>query len=331
MNGRALDSLALVTLFNSTEGSNWTNKTNWLSSQPISTWYGVTVGSKGIKDDFNDTTSVIKLDLSDNNLSGTIPKEIGNMTALETLNLDNNHLIGAIPEAINNLSFLQTLELSDNKLSDLPTLTLSSLNTLLINNNEFSFDDIVPNLSVPINGFNYLSQDSIGVRIDSLCRVGKSIKFVAIDSANYNIYQWYKNGAAIPTATSNYYDLSNLQESDSGSYTCKITNIIVPGMTINQRPIRLHVNIKTGVNDIDFNAIKVYPNPTSGIIFIELDRSLPIRTKIVINDIYGKTVFIKDFEGSKKQELDLAQLSKGMYFLQIQSENNRYFQKVIIR
>jgi hypothetical protein len=290
----------------------------------------VTVGRKGTKDDLNDTTSVIKLDLSSNNLSGTIPNEIGNMTALETLNLGNNYLSGAIPEGINNLSFLQTLELSNNKLSDLPTLTLSSLNTLLINNNEFSFEDIVPNLSVPINGFNYLSQDSIGLRKDTLCRVGKSIKFIAIDSADYNIYQWYKDAATIPTATNNSYILSNLQESDSGSYTCKTTNSIVPGLTINQRPIRLSVNIKTGVNDIDIDAIKVYPNPSSGIVYIENDLSMPNKTKIVLTDIYGTTVFIKDFEDAKRQELDLTPISRGLYFLQIQNQNIRYFQKIII-
>ena len=332
MNGRALDSLALVTLYNSTGGSNWTKNTNWLSAQPISTWYGVTVGNNsGGKGGLDDTTSVIKLELSGNNLSGTIPKEIGNMNALQTLNLENNHLSGTVPGEINNLSFLQTLELSNNILNDLPTLTISSLNTLYINNNEFSFEDIVPNLNVPKNGFNYLVQDSIGARKDTLCRVGKGIKFIAIDSANHNIYQWYKDGTTIPTATNNSYQLSNLQEPDSGSYTCKIINTLVPALTIYQRPIKLHINIRTGINDININVIKVYPNPSSGIVYIEMDKSLSPKSKIVVTDIYGKTVLIKDLEDAKRQELDLSQLSKGMYFLQIQNKNNRHFQKIVIR
>ena len=36
------DSLALVALYNSTGGPNWTNNTNWLNG-PVSTWPGVTV------------------------------------------------------------------------------------------------------------------------------------------------------------------------------------------------------------------------------------------------------------------------------------------------
>lgn len=37
---READSLMLVKLYNSTEGANWTTKTNWLSSNPINTWAG---------------------------------------------------------------------------------------------------------------------------------------------------------------------------------------------------------------------------------------------------------------------------------------------------
>jgi Leucine-rich repeat (LRR) protein len=247
----------------------------------------VTAGNNsGGKGDLEDTTSVIKLDLSDNNLSGTIPKEIGDMTALQTLNLDNSHLNGSIPVEINNLNSLQTLELSNNKLSDLPPLTLTTLDTLLINNNEFSFEDILPNLNVPNVGINYLVQDSIGVRKDTLSRVGLSIKFFTSDSANHNIYQ---------------------------------------------RPTNLRVSMRTGIDDINIPGIKIYPNPTGGILYIEIDKSLSVKSKIIVTDIFGKAVINKAFEDVTKQELNLTHLSKGMYFLQIQNKNNRYFQKVVIR
>lgn len=35
------DSLALVDLYNSTNGPNWNDHTNWLTSAPVSTWYGI--------------------------------------------------------------------------------------------------------------------------------------------------------------------------------------------------------------------------------------------------------------------------------------------------
>ena len=37
------DSLALVALYNATNGDTWVDKTNWLvESEPINTWFGVT-------------------------------------------------------------------------------------------------------------------------------------------------------------------------------------------------------------------------------------------------------------------------------------------------
>jgi hypothetical protein len=124
---------------------------------------------------------------------------------------------------------------------------------------------------------------------------------------------------------------TNLNVVDAGSYTCTITNLSVPGLTLYQRPIELQVSTITGVDDINIMGIKIYPNPTGGIIYIEADKIFPIQSKVIVTDIYGKAVFIKDLINAKRQELDLTCLSKGMYFLQIQNRNNNYLQKVVIR
>src|SRR6266487_1294766 len=57
------DSLALVDLYNSTNGVNWTDHTNWLTEHPISTWRGVKVTG----------TRVTYVFLYRNNLKGNIP------------------------------------------------------------------------------------------------------------------------------------------------------------------------------------------------------------------------------------------------------------------
>ena len=44
-----------------------------------------------------------ELDLGYNQLTGSIPPEIGNLTNLESLHLNNNQLTGMIPESICNL------------------------------------------------------------------------------------------------------------------------------------------------------------------------------------------------------------------------------------
>ena len=43
----ATDRSALVALYNATDGANWVNNTNWLSSEPIGEWFGVTTNEDG--------------------------------------------------------------------------------------------------------------------------------------------------------------------------------------------------------------------------------------------------------------------------------------------
>ena len=61
------DSLALVDLYNSTDGPHWLHHGNWLTSNPVSKWDGITVTN----------TRVTFIYLSDYGLNGTIPSSIG--------------------------------------------------------------------------------------------------------------------------------------------------------------------------------------------------------------------------------------------------------------
>ncbi|MBN1352071.1 T9SS type A sorting domain-containing protein [candidate division KSB1 bacterium] len=101
------DRAALVALYNSTNGAGWINNTNWLSANPIDAWYGVTVSGG----------RVIYLNLSNNNLIGQIPSEIGDLTNLLQLKLYNNQLTGSIPSQIGYLTNLEHLSISNNQLS----------------------------------------------------------------------------------------------------------------------------------------------------------------------------------------------------------------------
>ena len=100
------DSLALVALYNATDGPNWSDNTNWLTA-PVSQWNGVTVAGD----------RVTGLDLIAYGLSGTIPPELGNLPGLEILFLNNNHLTGSIPAELGNLANLSFLLLEANDLT----------------------------------------------------------------------------------------------------------------------------------------------------------------------------------------------------------------------
>jgi len=103
----AADRAALVALYRATDGPNWRNHDNWLSEAPLNEWHGVTTGETG---------RVVELRLPQNNLSGRIPPELGNLAQLELLALSSNRLTGWIPPELGNLARLVVLSLYGNQL-----------------------------------------------------------------------------------------------------------------------------------------------------------------------------------------------------------------------
>ena len=101
------DAGALVSLFEATDGPNWTNRDKWLTLAPLAQWYGVTTDASG---------RVVSLGLGENNLTGAIPPQLGDLANLEELSLRSNNLWDPIPSALGNLPLLSSLSLSNNYL-----------------------------------------------------------------------------------------------------------------------------------------------------------------------------------------------------------------------
>lgn len=99
---------ALIALYDATNGDAWTNNTNWCTDADLSEWYGIYTDNNG---------KVSSISLSSNNLTGTIPDEIGNLEALWTLNVPYNQLTGEIPASIGKLTNLWSLHLYRNQLT----------------------------------------------------------------------------------------------------------------------------------------------------------------------------------------------------------------------
>ncbi|MEM7536982.1 MAG: clostripain-related cysteine peptidase, partial [Chloroflexota bacterium] len=132
----AIEYRALEAFYDSTDGDHWTRNDHWFPDDGTSPcdWYGVTCGTIG-----GTQKHVVQLRLPENNLSGTIPREIGYLRHLINLRLPSNQLTGAIPNVINNLSRLTDLNLSHNQLTgNIPICLgrLSELTELHLNHNQ---------------------------------------------------------------------------------------------------------------------------------------------------------------------------------------------------
>ncbi|XVE62769.1 hypothetical protein DITRI_Ditri06bG0146200 [Diplodiscus trichospermus] len=131
------------------------NLREYISSAPFSVSIGTLLVMKGREDEYNAILGfVTSIDLSVNNLTGEIPKELCNITELQSLNLSRNLLRGKLPENMGNMKRLETLDLSINQLHGGIPSSFSNLNFL--NHLNLSYNNLtgqIP-LSTQLQSFN---------------------------------------------------------------------------------------------------------------------------------------------------------------------------------
>ncbi|MEP3386600.1 MAG: T9SS type A sorting domain-containing protein, partial [Reichenbachiella sp.] len=348
---------ALVTLYNATDGDNWTTNTNWLSAEDVSDWYGVTVVG----------TNVTAIDLCENELDDIIPDDLIDLGSLTSLLLTGNQLT-SIP--------------------DLSSMT--SLSILNVAENQLDFEDILPN--VGISTYQYAPQSELVGLTDLNLAQCDDLEVSLITNGTGNSFQWIKDGESISGQTSNDLFISDVKPEDEGTYKIQVTNSQAPDLTLTSVSFELTIeafiptitevatvfavielaaskgdsyqwfedgsamngetnaslflthqyttspaytvevtlNGCTAVSEPYFrailsspsqaaNKIEVYPNPTTGQLIIRLNESLsqPIHFKFF--NITGVEVF--STKSLDNQPINISHLNQGVYFIQTDVEH----------
>jgi len=211
--------------------------------------------SGSIPPEIGELSNLGAIGLSGNQLSGSIPAEIGKFSPLQYLNLRDNQLSGAVPVELGNLYSLGEIDLSSNLLTDLPDLSALRVWGLHVSDNKFTFEDIEPNINLPID---YSPQAKVGTVVHLIPSAGEKVDLVITVGGTANTYQWYKDGAAITGATDSIYTIAAYDASqDKGTYYCEIKNTIATALTLTS------YNYYIGVSPTTYN-ITATADPAAG-------------------------------------------------------------------
>ncbi len=82
--------------------------------------------------------------------------------------------------------------------------------------------------------------------------------------------------------------------------------------------------------EVDQQPFVFYPNPSDGLVTIELDQNFKEKTDLSIIDITGAVVYLDKFAGGTKK-INLSGFTKGVYFIQISTSTSTQIQKLIIQ
>lgn len=280
------------------------------------------------------------MDLAPNSFSGTIPVEIGNLVNLEILWLNQNGLSGTIPSSLQNLVNLRELYLqgavgsesewsASSYIGDFPDLTALPLEILQMQDNFFQFEDIADEFATyqaNIPNFIFNPQFTVDPPQDIASEVGDDIILTLTDVSGTerisnplteNNYQWFKDDVLISGANESTYTIVNAQNSDSGIYSCEITNDEVPGFIIRRSGITVTVGTLT-ISDAVLSSFHLYPNPTKDEFNIIVPKG-SINSTMEMYNILGEKLLSCPLV-NERSVLNISQLKSGIYLLKFISE-----------
>jgi hypothetical protein len=129
----------------------------------------------------------------------------------------------------------------------------------------------------------------------------------------------------------NYLETRTQLNQDSNIYSFNLDPILPESENVNRFEIGFK-NITLGTTPIDnLNQLSIYPNPATGLVNIELEEAGEALENIKIFSIDGKLVKEINIVNNSTEQINLSNLSRGFYLVELQTANTRYVEKLILK
>lgn len=139
-----------------------------------------------------------------------------------------------------------------------------------------------------------------------------------------------------------YYD-SNLVTGHNGDvlnyigpgvYNAQIYNLADPACSVYLSPITVTASAIQEVNNNAISGLVLSPNPNSGIFRLQFSSPQQQAIHISIESMIGQVVYTRNldnFSGNYNQQVDLSELSKGVYMVFIETAAGRQNRKIVVQ
>jgi hypothetical protein len=154
---------------------------------------------------------------------------------------------------------------------------------------------------------------------------------LSVPSQTDATYQWKRLSTVVGTS-SNLYEVTN-----SGLYLCTVSLPNIPNCSVPSEFFHLlYSNGSCVVNNSEIESLtqlNIYPNPNNGLFIVEFDLPEPKMTAIRVYNALGQCVYTAAAEkrgGHQTQSIDLNKGTSGLYWVEIQLDEQKMVKKVMI-
>lgn len=96
--------------------------------------------------------------------------------------------------------------------------------------------------------------------------------------------------------------------------------------------ITAKLTLTIGIPMLKVEDLKIYPNPSNGVFYIEFDNPRNETCQVKVYDIMGSVIYNKQLKGSSvKDNINISEKAKGIYFMSVELDSGSVSKRIIIK